>query len=97
MVGDAHCLSRTHVRFGSKQTFAEAATDVRYGFEIDHQLELCWLYDWQVGRFFALDDAASIGASLPIRTLEARAIRDQAADIRVVPMVVNRRNPLMLR
>jgi hypothetical protein len=43
-------------------------------FEIDHQLELCWLHDWQVGRFFALDDAASIGASLPIRAFEARSI-----------------------
>src|SRR5262249_29589529 len=36
-------------------------------FEVDHQLELGWLHDWQVGWLLAFENAADVDADLTER------------------------------
>src|SRR5207245_744172 len=72
---DFHRLDRTSLRLahsfdhligaGEKRRWHVEAKRLR-GAEVDHQLELGRLHDWQVGRLRALEDAASVDTSLPI-------------------------------
>src|SRR5947207_15200999 len=54
------------------------------GLEIDHQFELCWLNDRQVGGLGAFENAAGINADLTISIGDARAVTHQAASLREV-------------
>src|SRR5262249_6569836 len=48
------------------------------GFEVDHELELCRLHDWQVGRFSALENPTGVDASLAICIGETASVAHQA-------------------
>src|SRR5262249_23632998 len=57
--------------------------------EIDHQLELGRLLDRQVRGLRALEDAASVGAQLTIRVLEAGAVTHQATRVDKITALVD--------
>ena len=48
------------------------------GLEVDDQLNLCRLLDWQVGGFFALEDAASVDPNQTVGIDKAATVADQA-------------------
>src|SRR5438067_7718350 len=50
-------------------------------FEINHQLELGWSLDGQIGGVYALKDAADITRSLPEERQKIRTIGHQPADL----------------
>src|SRR5204862_3477542 len=58
--------------------------------EVDHELELCRLPNWEVGDFITLKDAASIDAALAESVAQAVAIAHQAPSIGEIAPRVHR-------
>ena len=48
------------------------------GFEVDHQIVLCWRLHRQVGRLLALEDAVDVAGCAPVLVDLISSIRDQA-------------------
>ena len=63
--------------------------------EVDDQLEICRLLDWQIGRLGAVQDLSSVGADLLIGCREDRPIADQAAVRDVISRKIDRRKRMM--
>src|SRR4051812_24073030 len=59
--------------------FAAKAPSCLGSLEVDHQLELRRLHDWQVGRFLTFENAGGIQTQLVVATRQARTITHQAA------------------
>src|SRR5262249_5711592 len=54
----------------------------RFGsLKVDGKLEFCWLHDWQISRFFALQDAARINPDPTIAVRNACAISHQPSNL----------------
>src|SRR5262249_29566935 len=60
------------------------------GLHVDIQLDLGYLLDRQVGRFFALEYAAGVDASLTVRLCKAACVTHQAASNSEVARLVDR-------
>src|SRR3954469_9812943 len=67
------------------------------GLQIDHQLKLGRLLDWQIGRPLAVEDLSYVAAELVKRAAEARSIADQAAESGEVAKIIDRRNRMACR
>src|SRR5215510_7688773 len=67
------------------------------GPKIDHQFELGWLQDRQVGWLCALENVPSVNARLAIGASNACPIAHQAAGFDVIAPVVNRWNGMARR
>src|SRR5215207_8214368 len=65
------------------------------GLQIDHQLEARRLHHRQVRRLLALEDAPGVDADLPKHLLEVGSVAHQAARLGILPLRINRRNPVM--
>src|SRR5882724_6320604 len=61
--------------------------------EVDDQLKLGWLLDWQISRFCALQNSPHVIAGLPARTREAGPVAHQPAGHDELTPCVGRRNP----
>src|SRR5262249_25548088 len=59
--------------------------------EVDNKLQRCWLNDWQVSRFDALEDLPGVHAHLTIQIGQAGAIAHQAAGYGIAASFVDRR------
>src|SRR5262249_14134419 len=64
--------------------------------EIDDQLELGGLHDWQVGGVLALENPRSIDADLTISIGKACSITHEAAGRDVLAQFINRWKPVMV-
>src|SRR5262245_65944981 len=58
--------------------------------KVEHQLELGWLHDWQVGRLLTLEDATSIKADLTVRVRKPASVAHQAAGRGKLAILVDR-------
>src|SRR5690349_11339136 len=67
------------------------------GLEIDHQLELGWLHDRQIGWLCSCDYPARIGADLAVCVGQMRTIADEATGRDKLATIVNRRNFVICR
>src|SRR6185295_5631688 len=67
------------------------------GFEVDDQLELRRLLDWEVRGLRALEDLVHIGGRSPKRISEARSIGHEAPDIDEIPRRVHGRQAMLCR
>src|SRR5262249_3648072 len=63
------------------------------GLEVDHQLELGRLQDWQIGGLGTLQKATRVNSRLTIGVLDAGAVADESAGSDVFAQRVHRRNP----
>ena len=78
----AKCQKRTSARqlfdhlVGSGQQTGHRDAERLGGLEVDHQLELGGLYNRQIGRLFAFQNASAVVSCLPIRIGDAGAIAD---------------------
>ena len=59
--------------------------------KVDNKIELRGLQYRQISRFFALKDAASVDANLPVRVSNARPKADQAAFVSIFAELINGR------
>src|SRR5262249_30696881 len=66
------------------------------GLEVDHELELCRLHDWQVGRFRALENPTGVDASLAICIGETASVAHQATGCDKLAPRVNKRDALTI-
>src|SRR5262245_64965688 len=60
--------------------------------QVDHELELGWLDDGQIGRLLALKNPTGVEGGLTIGIREARAIASQAAGSGKLTSFIDRRN-----
>src|SRR5215472_1563581 len=60
------------------------------GLEIDHELELRRLLDWDIRRLFAFQDFVDKVRCAPIQTPTIRPIRQQSTGLDKFPVVVDR-------
>src|SRR5262249_17719241 len=67
------------------------------GFQIDDELELGRLHDWQVGRLLALEDARGIEIDLTVGVGYARSIAHQTTGLDEFAQFVDRRNGVVGR
>jgi hypothetical protein len=65
--------------------------------QIDDELELSRTHDWQVGRFFALKDAASIDACLARQVRTPRSVAHEPAGFDKISEIIDRRHPVTRR
>src|SRR6266536_635039 len=66
-------------------------------FEVDHQLELGWQDDRQVGRLRALEDLAGVKTGLAVRIGNAGSVAYQPAGHGELPQEVHRRQRVARR
>jgi hypothetical protein len=60
--------------------------------QVDHELELGWLHDRQIGRLLAPENPAGVDAGLTIGIGEACAVACEAAGHGKLTSFINRRN-----
>src|SRR6202035_4363192 len=63
-------------------------------FHVEHQIELSWLHNWQVGRLFAFENPADVNCGTAIGIGQTRSIAHQPAGDSVFPQTVDGRNAI---
>src|SRR6266571_7127509 len=66
-------------------------------FQVDHQLKLRWLLDWQVSRLCTFEDLVHIRSGTPVHVGRVSAIVHEAADFAKFRLWVNRWEPALYR
>src|SRR5262249_59881173 len=79
-VMNARRFTRSPRRHGQAAT-AALRRECPGGPEVDDELELGWLYHWQVSRFLAFEDACNIDAGLTGGFGEVGAVAHQGASL----------------
>jgi hypothetical protein len=67
------------------------------GLQVDDQLELARLHDWQVGRLVALENPRSVVADLTISVSEVGSVAHQPPGQDIFPQFIHRRDAVMGR
>jgi hypothetical protein len=67
------------------------------GLEVDHELELGRLHDWQIGRFLTLENSPNVNASLAIRARYVGSVAHQTTSGRKLSKFIYRRNHMTSR
>src|SRR5712691_8544951 len=67
------------------------------GLEVDHQLELGWLLDGEVGRLCSLEDFVDVDGGASEQVQKTRSIRHEPASLDELPVFVDRREPALCR
>src|SRR5262249_15499485 len=80
-----------HLVGASDQRGRHLKAECLRGLEVDNKLQRCWLNDWQVTRFEALEDLPGVHAHLTIQIGQAGAIAHQAAGYGITASFVDRR------
>src|SRR5215469_695171 len=63
------------------------------GLEVDDELELCRLLDWQIGRLRTLQDLVHIGCGTPVHVTPVRPVRHEPARFYKLLSQKHRREP----
>src|SRR5262249_60068366 len=61
-------------------------------FEVDHQLELGWLHDWQVGWLLAFENATEVDADLTERVCHTGVVAHWTTNRSILALPVGRGN-----
>src|SRR4029079_17273009 len=70
-----------HPLGGGKNVRVEFQPERLGGLEVDHELDLCGLDDWQVCRLLALENPPGVDAGLAKGIGQVRSVAHQAADL----------------
>src|SRR5262245_8177159 len=78
--------SRQHIRRNRQ-------TDLLGRFQIDDELELLWLLDWQVSRFGTLEDFIHVRGGATVQVENVHAVKHQSPGFRKLAIVINAGEP----
>src|SRR5574342_594443 len=83
-----------HLVRALQQRLRDFQTERLRGLEVDDQLELGGLLDWQLARLRAPEDLVHIDGAAPVEIVPIRGIAHQAASLHVIPRLERRGQPV---
>src|SRR5215475_2432781 len=89
--------SLDHFVGGDEQLVGHSEAEHSGGLVVDDQLELAGLYDWQVRRLRALEDASGIHAELTKRIRKVGPVAHQPASLGILARCKRGRDPVERR
>src|SRR6476660_5610912 len=75
-----------------EQARRKGETECFRGLQIDDELKLSRLHDWHVGRFFTIEDTASVDARLVVCIRDISSVAHQTTSHRALAALVDRRD-----